>query len=158
MSDEDHRKLAIANFQLPIGGWLWTAKPRLCVSGRLNMRFGSCGSFELCLNCSESRVIGHRLLRSATSAAANYRAACKAGSRADFIFKVGFVEQQADEAVFWLEFLAEAGLVKMDRLTDLIAEGRQWTAILVASRKTAKKNNRQSAIGNRRIKEVTRNG
>src|SRR6266576_3089711 len=79
--------------------------------------------FRALPDCSESRVIGHQLLRSATSVAANYRAACKAGSRADFIFKVGFVEQQAEEAVFWLEFLAEAGLVTMDRLTDLIAEG-----------------------------------
>jgi four helix bundle protein len=95
-------------------------------------------------------VIGHQLLRSATSVAANYRAACRARFRADFIFKLGIVEEEADETVFWLQFLAEAGLVKMDRLVDLITEGKQLTAIIVSSRKTAKKNNRQSAIGNRK--------
>ena len=106
--------------------------------------------FRALANGSEGRVIGHQLLRSATSVAANYRAACRARSRADFIFKLGIVEEEAAETVFWLEFLAEAGLVKMDRLVDLITEGKQLTAIIVSSRKTAKKNNRQSAIGNRK--------
>jgi len=68
--------------------------------------------FRALANGSEGRVIGHQLLRSATSVAANYRAACRARSRADFIFKLGIVEEEADETVFWLEFLAEAGLVK----------------------------------------------
>jgi len=106
--------------------------------------------FRALANGSEGRVIGHQLLRSATFVAANYRAACRARSRADFIFKLGIVEEEADETVFWLEFLAEAGLVKMDRLVDLITEGKQLTAIIVSSRKTAKKNNRQPAIGNRK--------
>jgi len=106
--------------------------------------------FRALANGSEGRVIGHQLLRSATSVAANYRAACRARSRADFIFKLGIVREEAAETVFWLEFLAEAGLVKMDRLVDLITEGKQLTAIIVSSRKTAKKNNRQPAIGNRK--------
>jgi len=61
-------------------------------------------------NCSESRVIGQQLLRSVTSVAANYRAACKAGSRPDFIFKLGFVEQEADEAVFWAGVSCASGI------------------------------------------------
>lgn len=56
-------------------------------------------------NCAEARVVGNQLLRSGTSVAANYRAACKGRSRADFISKLGIVEEEADETLFWLEFL-----------------------------------------------------
>ena len=101
-------------------------------------------------NCVEARIIGQQLLRSGTSVAANYRAACRARSRADFLYKLGIVEEEADESVFWLEFLADAGLVRQERLRDLISEARQITAIFVASRSTVKKNNRQLAIGNRK--------
>ena len=58
-------------------------------------------------NCAEARVVGHQLLRSGTSVAANYRAACKGRSRADFISKLGIVEEEADETLFWLEFLVK---------------------------------------------------
>ena len=101
-------------------------------------------------NCSEARIIGHQLLRSATSVAANYPAACRARSRPDFLSKLGIVEEETDETVFWLEFLADAGLVKPERLTDLQSEARQVTAIFVASRRTVKKSNRQLKIGNRK--------
>ena len=97
-------------------------------------------------NCPEARIIGHQLLRSGTSVAANYRSACRARSRADFLSKMGIVEEEADETVFWLEFLADADVVRRERLSDLISEGRQLTAIFVASRRTAKKN--KSTIGN----------
>src|SRR5581483_2014505 len=60
--------------------------------------------------CPESRIIGKQLLRSGTSVAANYRAVCRASSRADFLSKLGIVEEEADETVFWLEFLADADL------------------------------------------------
>jgi four helix bundle protein len=96
----------------------------------------------------EGRVLGHQLLRSASSVAANYRAACRARSHRDFISKLGIVEEEADETLFWLEFIAEAGLIPRSKLEDLISEAGQITAIIVASRKTAKNRNRQSPIGN----------
>ena len=98
----------------------------------------------------EGRILGQQLLRSATSVAANYRAACRARSHKDFVFKLGVVEEEADESLFWLEFLAEAGLISRAKLENLISEANQLTAIIVASRRTAKGNNRQSAITNRK--------
>lgn len=103
-------------------------------------------------NCPEAHIIGQQLLRSATSVAANYRAACRARSRLEFLAKLGIVEEEADESVFWLEFLTDASLVRRERLKDLVSEARQLTAIFVASRRTVKRNNRQLAIGNRKSK------
>jgi four helix bundle protein len=102
----------------------------------------------------EARVIGSQLLRSATSVAAHYRAVCKARSRGDFISKLGIVEEEADETVFWLEFLGEAGVVKKDRLRDLVSEGNELTAIFAASRKTARRNHRRLTAGSQKIREV----
>jgi four helix bundle protein len=82
--------------------------------------------------CDEARVIGSQLLPSATSVAANYRAVCKARSRADFISRLGSVEEEADETVFGLEFWGESGVVKKDRRRDLVSEGNQLTAIFAA--------------------------
>jgi four helix bundle protein len=95
---------------------------------------------------SEARVVGQQLLRSGTSVAANYRAVCKARSRADFISKLGIVEEEIDESVFWLEFLVETQMMPRKRMDDLIDEAKQLTAIFAASRKTAKRNNRQSEV------------
>ncbi|MBV8050276.1 MAG: four helix bundle protein [Acidobacteriaceae bacterium] len=95
--------------------------------------------------CSESRVVGHQLLRSATSVAANYRAVCKARSPADFISKLGIVEEECDETIFWLKFLVDAGLMKAERLFSLIDEAKQLAAIFAASRRTAKAH--KSTIG-----------
>jgi len=98
----------------------------------------------------EARVLGHQLLRSATSVAANYRAACRGRSRRDFLSKLGIVEEEADESLFWLEFIADAGIVPRDKLSDLTSEASQLTAIFVASRRTTKANIRKSAIANRK--------
>jgi four helix bundle protein len=114
--------------------------------------------FRALPNCSEARVVGQQLLRSGTSVAANYRAACKARSSADFISKLGIVEEEADETVFWLEFLVEAGLMRHERMLDLTDEAKQLTAIFAASRRTAKENNRQLKIGTRKSNEGSRNG
>lgn len=84
-------------------------------------------------------VIGKQLLRSATSVGANYRAACRAKSNADFTNKMGTVEEESDESAYWMELLVEAGLVTPARLTDLMDEADQLTAITVASIKTAKR-------------------
>ncbi len=86
-----------------------------------------------------AQVVGDQLLRSATSVAANYRAACRARSQADFVHKLGIVEEEADESLFWLEMVAETDLMPAPRVQDLIQEADELTAIFVASRKTAKK-------------------
>ena len=84
-------------------------------------------------------VLGRQLLRSGTSVGANYRAACRAKSTADFIAKMGIVEEESDESVYWMELLVEAGIVKADRLESLMKEGNEILAITVASINTAKK-------------------
>jgi len=82
-------------------------------------------------------VIGRQLLRCCTSVGANYRAACRAKSAADFIAKMGIVEEECDECVYWMELLIEAGIVKENTLKDLMNEADQLLAITVASIKTA---------------------
>jgi four helix bundle protein len=86
-----------------------------------------------------ANVIGHQLLRCGTSVGANYRAACRARSSAEFCSKVGIVEEETDEAVYWLELLIQSNLVRGDRLGPLIAEANELLAITVASIKTARR-------------------
>jgi len=86
----------------------------------------------------ESRILGRQLLRSGTSVGANYRSACRGRSRNEFIAKIGIVLEEADETVFWLELIAEAGLVPGEKLTDLLKEANELTAIFVTSLRTAK--------------------
>jgi four helix bundle protein len=87
---------------------------------------------------TEAQVIGRQLLRSGTSVGANYRAACHARSRAEFVAKIGVVSEEADETVFWIELLADIGVVRKHRLDPLLKEARELTAIFRASRQTAK--------------------
>lgn len=83
-------------------------------------------------------VLGKQLIRCGTSVAANYRAACRAKSTADFIAKMGIVEEEVDEAAFWIEMLVESGLVKKELVSELADEANQLTAIVVASINTAR--------------------
>ncbi|PTX12229.1 four helix bundle protein [Pontibacter mucosus] len=85
----------------------------------------------------ETQVIGKQLLRSATAVAANYRAACRARSGAEFVAKIGVVLEEADESLFWLEILEEAEIVAGTRLVDLKREADELTAILTKIRKSA---------------------
>jgi four helix bundle protein len=85
-------------------------------------------------------VLGNQLLRAGTSVGANYRAAVRGKSRADFIAKMGIVEEECDEALYWMEMLIESGSVKPNLLKGLIDEGNQILAIVVASIKTARRN------------------
>ena len=78
----------------------------------------------------EARVLGKQVLRSGTAVGANYRAVCRARSRAEFIAKIGVVVEEADETIFWLELLAETGIVKESRLSDLLGEAKELTASL----------------------------
>jgi four helix bundle protein len=89
---------------------------------------------------TEALVIGKQLLRSGTSVAANYRAVNRARSRAEFVAKIGVVLEEADEAVFWLEALGEAGVVKPTLLEPLLKEANELVAIFAASQRTARSN------------------
>ena len=84
-------------------------------------------------------MIGRQLVRAGTAVGANYRAAKRAKSNADFINKMGTVEEEADESAYWLELLAESGLMKLPRLKPLLAECDELVAITVASIRTAKR-------------------
>jgi four helix bundle protein len=87
----------------------------------------------------EARVISRQLLRAATSVAANYRAVCRARSTADFVAKMGLVVEEADETVFWLELLADAGIVQKARLEQLERGANELLAIFAASQRTVKR-------------------
>jgi four helix bundle protein len=82
----------------------------------------------------EARVIGNQLLRSGTSLAANYRAACRGRSRAEFASKIGVALEEADESLFWVEMLIELQLVPEGRLRPLQDEIEQLVRILAATR------------------------
>jgi four helix bundle protein len=86
----------------------------------------------------EARIIGRQMLRSGTSVGANYRAACRARSKAEFVAKLGLVLEEADETVFWLELLQESSLISAQKLAPLVQEARELTAIFVTSICTAK--------------------
>ena len=86
------------------------------------------------------RALASQIVRSGTSVAANYRAACRAKSSADFIAKMGIVKEEADETLFWLELLEESELVTAAKLTAIKQEANELIAITVASIKTARRN------------------
>jgi four helix bundle protein len=94
-------------------------------------------------NTQTAQIIGKQLLRSGTSVGANYRAACRAKSPADFISKLGTAEEELDETLYWIEILIESNIVAEKRLTELTQEGNELLAIFVASITTAKRNRRQ---------------
>ena len=83
-------------------------------------------------------------MRSATSVAANYRAACRGRSRAEFLSKMGIVVEEADESAFWLELLADAEVINRERLRELTAEANELRAIFAASQLTTKRNMRNA--------------
>ncbi len=98
---------------------------------------------KLCKNLPNGRdadVIGKQLLRSGTSVGANYRAASRARSQADFISKITVCEEEADESGYWMELIIESELMKKERVEDLLKESDELTAIFTASGKTARTN------------------
>lgn len=86
----------------------------------------------------EARVLGKQVLRSGTSVGANYRAACRARSKAEFTAKMGLVVEECDETVFWLELLIETGIVRAGKLNELLREANELLAIFAASQRTAR--------------------
>jgi four helix bundle protein len=83
------------------------------------------------------RTIGGQLVRSGTSVAANYRAACRARSKAEFISRLGVVEEEADESALWLELIMESELMKKALVEPLWIEADELVAIMTSSRKSA---------------------
>jgi four helix bundle protein len=92
----------------------------------------------------EAQILGKQLLRSGTSVGTNYRAAGRARSKPEFIAKIGIVVEEADETVFWLECLGDSGIVKAERLQDLLKEANSLLAIFAASQRTARRSGREN--------------
>lgn len=88
-----------------------------------------------------ANVIGHQLLRSDTSVGANYRAAYRARSKAEFVAKLGIVEEETDESLFWMELLVESNIVSEEKLQSLMQEADEIVAIIVSTIKSTRKNN-----------------
>jgi four helix bundle protein len=100
----------------------------------------------------QGRVIASQLMRSATSVAANYRAACRARSKPEFIAKLGIVEEEEDESAFWLELIGDAGLLNGTKVEPLRKEASEVVAIMASSKKTASRSAWESQIANRNSK------
>lgn len=97
----------------------------------------------------QGRAVAAQLIRSGTSVAANYRAACRARSKSEFIAELGVVEEEADESAFWLELIIETRLLNAIKVAPLLAKASEIVAIIASSKKTAAKSqiaNRKSAI------------
>jgi len=93
------------------------------------------------LSCkADAQVLGKQLIRSGTGVAANYRAACRARSKAEWVAKIGIVVEEADETVFWREMLADGEIIPLKKLEALLAEARELAAIFTASQFTARAN------------------
>ena len=82
--------------------------------------------------------IKKQLIRCSTSLAANYRAACVAQSKASFVSKLSIAIEEADESFFWMQFIIDEHLIEENMVQPLLGEAKELTAILIASRKTAK--------------------
>ena len=135
-------QLPVANCQLPVanrqGGHVRRARNGMDPE-ELKRRMRLFALRMLLLADSLPRSATGRVLATqvGTSVAANYRAACKGRSKAEFVAKIGVAEEEADESQFWIEIVMEAKLVSASRLDPLLVEARELTAILAASRKTA---------------------
>ena len=118
-------------------------------------------------NSVEGKAIRGQIVRAGTSVGANYRAACRGRSKAEFVAKLGVVEEESDESAFWLELIIEGGLLQRNRVESLLDEANAIAKIMARSRLSASKepsqnrsavvneqsqmiSNRQSAIGNRK--------
>jgi four helix bundle protein len=103
----------------------------------------------------EGKTIAGQLARAGTAVGANYRAACRSRSKAEFVAKIGIVEEEADESRYWMELIIEGGLLKSTQVEPLLTEANELARIMAQSRISAAarlhpKVSRQSAIGNRK--------
>ena len=88
-------------------------------------------------NTIGGRVLANQLARSATSVGANYRAACRARSRAEFASKLGIVVEEADESLYWLEFVGDGNFLPEKKIASLVTEADEFTAIFTSGRRSA---------------------
>lgn len=91
-------------------------------------------------NTRSGHAIGNQLVRSGTSVGANYRATCRARSKAEFIARIGVVEEEADESGFWMELIVDGELLPAAKVSALLQEASELTAIMAASRISASRN------------------
>lgn len=98
----------------------------------------------------QGRAIASQLMRSGTSVAANYRSACRSRSKAEFIAKLGTVEEEADETAFWLELIIEGDLLAAAQIQPLLTEALELVAMTAASKKTASSTLAKSQVANRK--------
>jgi len=134
------------------------------VSAESGMRIAECGEKRIAMNNQDlkkrtfafgircvrlveklpkgmvSELFGRQLIRCATSVGANYRAAARGRSRADFISKLGIVEEECDESMYWIESLVEMNLIKLKQVDDLLKEANEILSIIISSINTARKN------------------
>lgn len=89
----------------------------------------------------KGRVVANQLAKAGTSVGANYRAACRGKSKADFISKLGIAEEEADESAYWLEMIIRSQLLNREKVPPLLQEADEITTILAASGATARRNN-----------------
>src|SRR5882724_11234940 len=135
--------LVIAECQLKIANWHFEPKiVRLCEKMNPEDLKRRTKQFALRIlklvaalpNTVQGRAIGGQLVRAGTAVGANYRAACRGRSKAEFIAKLGTVEEEADESAFWLELIIEGGLLKQRVVESLLAEANELTKIMARSR------------------------
>lgn len=98
----------------------------------------------------EARAVGAQLIRCGTSVGANYRATCKSRSRAEFVARIGVVEEESDEAAYWLETIMASQMLKPGRIQPLLDEARELERIFGQSRVTAARARSSLQIGNRK--------
>jgi four helix bundle protein len=103
-------------------------------------------------NNLQGKTVGGQLVRAGTSVGANYRAACRGRSRAEFIAKLGIVEEEADESAFWLELIIESGLLREEKVRSLLQEANELTKIMASSRVSASSN--KITIDNQRHQSI----
>jgi len=135
--------LPIVDRRLPIQDWRMTSEQLKDRTKQFALRVMKL--VDSLPNTVKGRAIANQIIRSATSVGANYRATCRARSRAEFISKIGIVEEEADETAFWLELIVGGGLRRQKQITAPLCEVNELVAIMAASRKSAIAN-RRSAI------------
>jgi four helix bundle protein len=96
-------------------------------------------------------IVGRQLLRAATSVGANYRSALHGRSTAEFLSRLGVVEEEIDESLYWMEMLVEAGLIGQQRLAALMREADEIASIIVAAIKTTRSRHRRAGAASRRV-------
>jgi len=96
--------------------------------------------FQSLPKTEEVKIVGRQLLRSSSSVGSNYRAACRARSQAEFHSKISIVVEEADESVFWMEVMIEAGIITSEKIKKLMGEGNEILKVAASARKTVSEN------------------